>query len=506
MIVESQKDVVEFLSSPASFGGAPVQRIDTHLSHVFLVGARVYKIKRAVRYDFADFSTLEQRKTACEKEIEINRRTAAKMYLGAVPIYRGPEGVGWKAAGEIEEWAVEMVRFNTGDQFDQLLSRSALKAGDVERLADKIAAFHLKAAPMIMSGAGDKPEQVIDQIAAALEGRDFGAVRPGAVAHWAKLARAELESCRARLDARGRHGWVRHCHGDLHLANICMFQGEPTPFDAIEFNDEIAEVDVLYDLAFTVMDFVHHGRSDFANLLLNRYLSATRDYAGLRVMALFQSLRAAVRAMVASLPAQPEETQRLAGRYFDLALEFLVGESKPQLIAIGGYSGTGKSTLARCLAHALDHHYGAIVLRSDIVRKRLEGRPPETRLGPQAYSERRTEQVYTRLFRDARHALRAGQTVIVDATFLSAAYRKSAERLAQNADAPFTGIWLTAPRDILMGRVEARSGDASDATAAVVLKQLERGGPAQGWRIVDASESPGATLRTTLGVLRDGDA
>ncbi len=502
--MESQKAVVDFLSSPSSFGGAPVERIDTHLSYVFLVGARVYKVKRAVQYDFADFSTIEQRKAACEKEVEINRRTAPNMYLRAAPIYRGPEGVGWKASGEIAEWAVEMARFDPGDEFDALLGRNALNVADIERLADKIAAFHLEAAPIAMAGTGERQAGVIEQIAGDLDAGKISAVGPDDVARWAALARDELDTCRKRLDVRGRRGFVRHCHGDLHLANICMFEGEPTPFDAIEFNDEIATVDVLYDLAFTTMDFIHHGRRDFANLLLNRYLGATRDYAGLCLMALFQSMRAGVRAMVASLPAQPEKTRRQAKRYFDLALDCLNAAGKPQIIAVGGYSGTGKSTLARRLGWEFDPHYGAIVLRSDVARKRLEGLAPETRLEPEGYAGDRTAQVYRRLLRDARRVLRAGHTAIIDATFLSSAHRQAVQQMAHKADVPFTGIWLTAPRETLLDRVAARGKDASDATGAVVLKQLEINQDIRDWLVIDAGDSPADTLARTLDAFRGG--
>jgi hypothetical protein len=505
MIIESQRDVVEFLSSPANFGGAPVQRIDTHLSHVFLVGARVFKIKRAIRYDFVDFSTLDLRKEACEKEIRINRRTAPGMYLGAVPIYRKDGAIGWKAAGDVVEWAVEMIRFDPGMQFDEMLERGALADFDIERLADQIADFHLKAEVDRSAHSSVKIDELIDQIATSLGNGEIGAGRKRDLVRWTALARDRLETCRKQLDARGRHGRVRRCHGDLHLANICMFQGEPTPFDAIEFNDDIAIIDILYDLAFTLMDFVHHGHDKFANLFLNRYLSATRDYSGLRLMPLFMSLRAAVRAMVLSFPAQPPRARRLAERYFDLATEFLLAENEPRLIAIGGYSGTGKSTLAGQLAVELDHRTCAVVLHSDIVRKRLAGIRPETRLDVEAYSDERTAEVYRRLFRDARRVLRAGQSVIIDATFLSADFRRKAERVAQRAGAPFMGVWLTAPRDILLGRVAGRRGDASDATAAVVLEQLKNECAAKEWRILDASDSPNRTLRHTLGVLCDDD-
>lgn len=501
MASDPQKDVVAFLSSSSSHNGAPVRRIDTHLSRVFLAGDRVYKIKRALRYDFADFSTLERRKAACEKEVEINRRTAPQMYLGVIPLYRKGGEISWEAGGDVAEWAVEMVRFDSGRQFDELLARGELTASDFEKLAEKVAWFHLDADKKLQRGSGGAMARVIEQLSASLRASAIAADCEKEIERWSALARAELEKRRKQIDARGRHGWVRHCHGDLHLANICLFNGEPTPFDAIEFNDDFANIDVLYDLAFVLMDLIHHRRGDFANLLLNAYLGVARDYSGLSLLPLFLSMRAAVRAMVLALPVQSEKAHGMAGPYLDLALEFLIAESEPRLIAVGGYSGVGKSVLARGLANELDHRYGAVVLRSDVVRKRLEGRSPETRLDEAAYSEARTAQVYQRLFKDAGRALRAGQTVILDATFLTPAHCDAAAATAQKTRAAFAGLWLTAPRDVLVERVSARSGDASDATVEVLLKQLGSGQSPEDWRIVNAGESMKTTLRNALEAL-----
>ena len=487
-VCQPQEDVVAFLSSPDTFGGAEVTRIDTHLSHVFLAGPRVYKIKRAVRYDFADFSTPELRRRACENEVRINRRTAPEMYLGVVPIYRGADGPAWRGPGAPVEWAVEMQRFDADRQFDRLAARGALDESVIAALADKIARFHLDAERVPNAGGGDRVGRVIEQIAAA-----FGEQAPGA-ARWALLARAELARRRTLLDARARHGSVRRCHGDLHLANICMFDGAPTPFDAIEFNEELATTDVLYDLAFLLMDLVHYRRIDFANLILNRYLSVTRDYAGSGLLSLFQSMRAAVRAMVLSLPGQPPSSRREARPYFELALAFLEGAPTPRLIAIGGCSGTGKSTLAASLAVELEAPSGALLLQSDVIRKRLRGAPPTARLDGAAYSAAQTKAVYGRMLKDARRALRAGSPVILDATFLDPSSRSEAENVARRVGVPFDGLWLSAPRAILRTRVSARIGGVSDATLAVLEKQLQEARPPTDWTIIDAGRGPGEAL------------
>jgi uncharacterized protein len=500
MICESQKEVVEFLSAPKNFGGAAVQRIDTHLSHVFLVGARAYKIKRAIKYDFVDFSTAALRRRACENEVRINRRTAPEMYLGVVPLYHGEYGVSWEGVEEAIEWAVEMVRFEPGNQLDELLSRGEVAEKTILRLADKIAQFHREAERKVCFRPQADIGFVLDQLATSLNEHEIYAGRERDVERWASLARVEYKNYSSFLNARRRHGWVRHCHGDLHLANICMFAGEPTPFDAIEFNEDIANIDVLYDLAFLLMDLISHNRSAFANLLLNRYLSVTRDYAGLSLLRLFQSMRAAVRAMVLSLPGQSHESKKSAGRYLDLALEYLIGEAEPRLIAIGGYSGTGKSTLARKLALEFGDRCGAVVLRSDVIRKHMQGRAPEEPLGVESYSSTLTANVYRAMFKYAYRALRAGRPVILDATFLDPQFRDRAESLARKADVQFQGLWLTAPRDILMERVWSRSADASDATVSILEQQLQLGREPAGWEYVDASGDYHETLENTLSV------
>ena len=503
MICGSQKEVVKFLSSPKTFGGDAVQQINTHLSHVFLVGTRAYKIKRAVRYDFVDFSSVEKRKRACEREVALNQRTAPEMYIGATPIYCTDDGIGWGDGGQIIEWAVEMVRFDASDQFDELLACGKLEKAAILSIADKIAAFHIDAEVKSAFPLDGGVAGALDQISSSLHDTGIGATRERDIARWTTLAFAEFEKHASLLDARRRHGWVRHCHGDLHLANICMFRGEPTPFDAIEFNDSLSNIDVLYDLSFLLMDIVNHNRADLANLLLNRYLSATRDYAGLGLLRLFQSMRAAVRAMVLSLPTQAPRSQRMAERYLDLALEYLIGGHEPELIAIGGYSGTGKSTLAHKLALEYDGRCGAAVLNSDVIRKRQAGCLPESALSSESYCDAATESVYVQMFKDARRTLRAGQSVLLDATFLKPIHRERAKAIASQAGVPFKGLWLTAAREVLFGRVSGRLNGVSDADIAVLEKQLHATVEPEQWRSVDASQTQGATLTGALEALSD---
>jgi aminoglycoside phosphotransferase family enzyme/predicted kinase len=500
--IDPQTAVIAFLSSAEAFGDQPVQRIDTHLSHIFLAGKRAFKMKRAVKYDFADFSTLELRRRACEKEVEVNRRTAPELYLGALPIYRrGEVTFDWTGDGPPVEWVVEMRRFDGDRQLDVLVERNALAAGTIARLADRIAAFHLRA---------ERPEQVeqirrlndvIEQISTALLKGGLGPQRKEDIVRWTSAARLEGRRNERLLALRARHGWVRRCHGDLHLANVCMLDGEPTPFDAIEFNDELATIDVLYDLAFLLMDLARFGRGDLASLVLNRYLSVTRDYGGAGLLRLFQSVRAAVRAMVLSLPGQPDSSREKADRYLDLALCFLSSPSAPRLIAIGGYSGTGKSTVAATLAPDLDKPHGAILLQSDVIRKRLCGVAPETRLGEEGYTPATTNAVYQRMLKDACRAVRAGATVILDATFLNEAFRRPALAAAQQLRVAFHGFWLTAAEAVLRDRISKRAGGASDATAAILERQLRAGAPPADWLPITAEGAPDAAARDILRAL-----
>lgn len=505
MVADHQKPVVDFLAAPKNHKGSAVQQIDTHLSHIFLTGDRAYKLKRAVRYDFVDFSIPDLRKTACEKEVEINRRTAPEIYLGVVPIYCCEGVIAWHGDGAPIDWVVEMVRFDTAEQFDALVAQGKLETGAVKQLADVIAKFHQSAKVITDFRAGGGVPTVLDQISTGLHEHGISADREDDIARWAILAFEEYKKHSIYLAARRRHGWVRHCHGDLHLANICLYKGKSTPFDAIEFDDELANIDVLYDLAFPLMDLVQSSHREHANILLNRYLSVTRDYAGSRLLPLFQSMRAGVRAMVLSLPTQPDRHQRLAERYLDLALEYLTSKSEPMLIAVGGYSATGKSTLAGSLALHVGKRQGAFLLRSDVIRKRLLDREPEESIGASGYSQAQSVEVYRRLLKDARRALQAGQSVIVDATFLEPHFRKMAEETAVKAGVPFNGLWLTAPPKLLMGRIASRRKGASDATVNVLEKQLQQNVELGSWNMIHADRTALDTLHDALTALNLSD-
>jgi len=503
VITEDQSETIALLSTPETYGAgvAAVARIDTHISIVFLAGERAYKLKRAVRFDYLDFSTAELRRRACEAEVRINRRTAPELYLGVVPVTRAAKGgLALGGAGQAVDWLVEMRRFDEDALLDRVAARGALDPAIVEAAADAALALYETAERRPDKGGRAGMAWVIEGNIAGLGEHAGARLSAQAVEAYAQAARAALDAHGELLEARRKAGFVRLCHGDLHLGNICLIGGRPVLFDAIEFNDDIACCDVLYDFAFLVMDLLHRGFRGLANRALNRYLAMADDFGGLALLGLFLSCRAAVRAKVtATAAAASEEKARAAAlddearRYLDDAQSRLVPPA-PRLIAIGGLSGSGKSTLAAGLAPLLDGPAGAVVLRSDVIRKRLLGRAPSERLGPEGYAPEVTAAVYERIGARAAEALAAGQAVIADAVFAREDERARLARIAAAARAPFHGFWLEAPADALAARVSARRGDASDADARVVAAQLGYDLGAVDWTRIDAARPADAVL------------
>lgn len=510
MIAEDQSETIAFLASPAAYGAGvdAVERIDTHISVVFLAGTRAYKLKRAVRYDYVDFSSLELRRTACEAEIRINRRTAPDLYVGVVAVTRAADGrLALGGDGPVVDWLVEMVRFDQDGLFDRLAGRGALTAALMQAVADEALALHAAAAPRRDKGGREGMAWVVEGNVAALAAREGAPFDAAKVARYGTLAEAALARHAALLDERRRDGLVRLCHGDLHLRNICLIDGHPTLFDAIEFNDDIACCDVLYDLAFLVMDLLRRDLRPLANLVLNRYLAMSGDSAGLALFGFFLSCRAAVRAKTTatSAAAQGEaaEAARLcaeAARYLDDACTYLT-PSLPRLTAIGGLSGSGKSTLAAALAPALGDPPGAVVLRSDVLRKRLFGVDPCAPLDAAAYAEEVTSEVYGRIETMAGEALSAGFAVVADAVYARPEQRARIAAVAADAGAPFAGLWLDAPAERLAARLGGRGADASDADEAVLELQLALDVGAVEWRRIDASGPAEDTRRAAQAAL-----
>lgn len=484
-VVADQSDAVAFLADPARHGPevTEVARIDTHGAMVFLAGDRAYKIKRAVRYPYMDFSTLALRRAACRQEVALNRRTAPNLYLACEAIMRQDDGaLALGGAGEPIEWVVVMRRFDQAGLGDRMAQAGRLTAAMMTGLADAVADLHENAARLDAghaAGGGSRGlAAVIAENDAELAERPDLFPRAEA-ADFAAATQKTLARLRGLLDRRLADGYVRRCHGDLHLRNVFFEDGRPTIFDAIEFNDAIACIDVLYDLAFLLMDLEHRDLRPFANLVLNRYLQRRDDLAGLAALPLFLATRAAVRAKVSVSMAgsqnDADAAQRLerdAVGYFRAARAYL-DPVPPRLVAIGGLSGTGKSSVARALAPLLGAAPGAVHLRSDVLRKDLAGVGELERLPPESYTPARSQAVYRALAEKAGAALDAGRAVVVDAVYARPEERDAVAALARARDLPFVGLWLEAAPEILKARVATRRGDASDATAAVVERQLE---------------------------------
>jgi aminoglycoside phosphotransferase family enzyme/predicted kinase len=501
--LDTQEPVLALLSNPSTHGGSAVKRIDTHAASVFLAGERAFKIKRAVRFPFLDFSTLENRKRACEAEIEVNRAFAPQIYLRVVAITREPGGtLALGGRGEPVEWAVEMRRFDEALTLDHLADQGRIDEALADRLGRMVADAHANAAAV-------EPEPWIDAIGGTIAEHDAEFAKtpelfaPAEVEALGHASRAAYAGIRPLLAERGRRGLIGRIHGDLHLGNIALIEGAPVMFDAIEFSPLIGSGDVLYDLAFLLMDLIERGLPQPANVVFNRYLAQTRraeDLDALAALPFYLSMRAAIRAKVTAerheraAPPEAAAIGESARHYFELARR-AIAPAAPVLIATGGRSGVGKSALARALGPLLAPLPGAVVLRSDAERKALFGKPESGKLPPKAYAADVTAQVYAVIADKSRRALAAGHSAILDAVFARPDERLVAEASAAVLGVAFHGLFLEAPLATRLARVGARSRDASDADAAVALAQESYDLGPLAWTRIDAAGSLDDTLR-----------
>jgi hypothetical protein len=471
-----QAEAVALLRSLA--GAEP---IETHISLVFVGADTVWKLKKAVRLAFLDFTSPQARRHFIERELELNRAAAPGLYRDAVPMVRRPNGalaLGEPGEGPAVDWVLRMARVPEGDFFDAIAARGALTSELLDALGDAVAEYHKATLPVPREGVPQAMRQIAEgNVRSAL---DAGLPDQGVLA-WHSRAIAVLDAIAPWLAQRARDGFVRRAHGDLHLGNLCLWRGRPVPFDALEFDEAMATIDLGYDLAFLLMDLEQRVGRAAANRVLNRYVARTGDAALTRGLPVFLSLRAMIRAHVEARRGNAEAAER----YFAAAAAYL--EPKPALVlAIGGLPGSGKSTLARALAPELGNAPGALVLRSDEIRKRRHNAAPEQRLPQSAYSDAASEAVFAELARLAGETARGGHAVIADATFIDTRHRALLDTAARAAGVAFVGLWLEAPLAELEARVASRGRDASDATIPV-LHAASRASPGAGtWQAIDA--------------------
>jgi uncharacterized protein len=501
---QSQERVFEFLTDPVKHPF--VRRIDTHAASVFLEGTRALKIKRAVRFPFLDYSTLEKRKAACEEEIRINRPFAPEIYRRVVPIVLSGNGsLSLDGDGTPIEYAIEMIRFDERQTIDHLAEAGPLDRGLVDAIADAIAVSHAAAARAEGRSWTSSISRLIQGNSSALRALSdfFGGFAACDIDDLDSASQTALARVRDLLEARGRTGFVRRCHGDLHLANIVLIDRKPVLFDAIEFDAQIATVDVLYDLAFPLMDFLSYNRPEAANGLLNRYLAITppENMQALATLPLLMSIRAAIRAHVllarlkrAGLDSEKASVVARSRRYFDLA-RALIHPPAPLFIAVGGLSGTGKSVLAHAVAPQLAPMPGAVLLRSDALRKKLFGVGETDRLPANSYEPEINELIYQALADRARQILSQGHSVVVDAVYAREEERNAIREAARKAGVRFVGLFLVADLATRQKRISHRKADASDATAEIAAVQESYALGTVDWTMVDATGTAEAVLK-----------
>lgn len=484
----TQAEVLAFLADPATHGGVVPERLETHISVVFLAGERAWKLKKAVTLPFLDFSSLAQRHAACLMELEVNRAAACDLYLGVVAVTRAADG-GLRLGGDGEavDWLVEMRRFAQADLLSARLEAGKVDRRMIQQVAQAAWQAHRQAPVRADKGGDAGLRRVVGTNAATMAGLT-AIIAPERAQAVTVQTTAWLDRLAPLLERRRNQGKVRRCHGDLHCGNICLFQGRPTLFDAIEFSDDFACVDVFYDLAFLLMDLDHRRHRDLASHAMNHYLDLSGDYQGVGLLPLLLSTRATIRAHVAATMGKAAE----ANTYLDEALDYLA-PPPPRLLAVGGLSGSGKSRMGRELAPFLAVP-GAAVVRSDALRKQILGADLLDRLPPQAYDAKTGRRTYDALYQTCADLLAAGHSVVADAVFATPEQRAAIAALARDAGVRFDGLWLETAPDIAAQRVAGRQDNVSDATVEVLRRQLSIDLGPMTWTRIDTGGSKDAAL------------
>ncbi len=464
-----------------------IRLLETHISWVILTGTYAYKIKKPLDLGFLNFSTLARRQYYCRRELELNRRFARDIYLDVLPVSQTRAGVCIGSAENIVDYCLKMRQFNRHHLLIELLQDGAFDARWMDMLAQDIARFHASANMIHHVQADENLQQHMQANLDTAQQHIPDALSARQYEHLRDYCHDEFRRCRQYLRRRQTDGLVRDGHGDLHLRNIALIDGTPVLFDCIEFNDALREIDVLNDTAFLLMDCDAQQRPDLGFRFLSRYLEYSGDYAGLKVLPLYLCYRACVRGKVACIladeqaPAQRDWQQ--ARLYFALA-ETYMRMARPKLFVIGGLSGSGKSHLS-LLGCGPER---AIMIRSDATRRRLAARFP----GLDRYGREMHIRTYDAIFNAAHHALCAGFSVILDATFLHADSRRKVQQLAQTCGISIRGYWLDIPEDILRNNIRRRQQhgqDISEADVRVLELQLQeyRRPTEPWWQFVDSA-------------------
>ena len=486
MIPASQTQTAAVLERLA--GRAP---LETHISAVFVGDDTVFKLRKAVRLPFLDFTTLAERHRTALRELDLNAPHAPGLYRDVVPVARGPDGqLALGGGGEPVDWVLRMARVPEADFLDAVAARGEL-APWLDELGDAVAAYHAAAPVHRLDGVAAQREVTLGDARSA---RAAGLPEPE-IAAWMAGMLAELERRAGWLRQRGQDGFIRRVHGDLHLGNLCLWQGHPVPFDALEFDEAMATTDVAYDLAFLLMDLEHKSGRAAANRVLCRYVARTGDWALVAGLPLFLSQRAMVRAHVEAARGRTGESRA----YLAMALGYL-NPPPPLVVAVGGLQGTGKTTLARALAPELGAAPGALVLRSDEIRKRRGGVAPEQHLPPSAYVGSDSRAVFAELFQAVAEVAAAGHAAVADAVFLAPSDRQAVQDAAGGVS--FTGLWLQAPLSDLQRRIASRVRDASDATVDVLSRAATVDPGPLDWQKIDATDAGRALTQARDAVAR----
>jgi aminoglycoside phosphotransferase family enzyme/predicted kinase len=471
------QSLIAALQNPALYPHAVdgFKVIETHISWVLLTGPFAYKMKKPVNFGFLDFSTLEARGHFCQEELRLNQRLTDDLYLEVLPITGSADAPHLNGGGEPIEYVLKMRQFSQDNLLATLQANGELTSAHIDALAEQIAHFHEQAPRVPAEHYQGTPEAVMDPVT-----QNFEQIRPflqdpadllqlDALHAWAQ---ASFERLRPLLQARKQDGFIRECHGDIHLGNATLIDGQVVIFDCIEFNEPFRFTDVYADLGFLAMDLEDRGLKCLARRLVSQYLEHTGDYHGLELLNFYKAYRALVRAKVAlfSMPADADGLQRAAAlrtyrNYANLAESYSAIPSLFMAIT-SGVSAVGKSHVALRLVEAL----GAVRLRSDVERKRLLGAVGEAEL----YSDAASRRTYERLHSLANTVLHAGLPVVIDATYLKHAQRAAAAQVAETSGTPFLILDCHAPDAVIaswLAQRQQQGTDASDATLAVVQAQ-----------------------------------